>query len=558
MSISSPFSRRPSASSSRRPSASSSRRPSAFLSFVPLALRKSGDIDITLGSQQHVPGFVNCYSTHDVIKGEVVVSFERDTHFDDVVISFEGQTATYVEKIATTAPTTGRTTGKHVFLKLLQPIDPANLPQYNNATAGTHYRFPFTFVVPERLLPHICVHPIEHPEVKEAHLQLPPSFGDPMLSDDGHTLMDDLAPEMSRISYHVRVKIIKRTQSGKFVEIADKAIRVRLVPVRQEAPPMDISHESKEYELRKEKDVKKGLFKIGKIGRLSAETTQPRGLRLPAPRMKSIVPISTMATISLRFDPYGSNDQPPTLGSVVSKLRAATFFGATPYRRFPTKVNMNAWDTMKGSYTDSVELSSRCISTVTWTRHENDSSPEYVAEENVNLARRPSMLSTTSMSTVIPEPSASYSGAHFYTAEVLVPISLPKHKTFTPSFHSCIVSRSYSLEYTLSYHTPGTNVSNPSVVLKVPLHISSEGSPPSPEEDARGLTELEIQAAAEREVDNDFFAAAGLDPPSPEYTERPALASLGMRHASIAAPPAYFSGYRTVPRSHSVGVRAAG
>jgi hypothetical protein len=159
---------------------------------------------------------------------------------------------------------------------------------------------------------------------------------------------------------------------------------------------------------------------------------------------------------------------------------------------------------------------------------------------------------------MITEPSSYYTGGPFYTAEVVVPICLPKHKVFTPSFHSCIVSRSYTIEFTLSYHTPGTNVSNPSVVLKVPLHISSEGSAPGPEADGRALTESELQAAAEREIDNDFFAAAGLDPPSPEYTEQPARASLGMRHASVAAPPSYFDGYRSVPRSHSVSIRAAG
>src|SRR5438309_1774954 len=92
-----------------------SRRPSAFQSIVPPTLRKKGDIDIILDPQVGAPGFVNCYSTHDAIKGQVVMSFERDTHFDDMMITFEGQTATYVEKIATTAPTTGRTTGKHVF-----------------------------------------------------------------------------------------------------------------------------------------------------------------------------------------------------------------------------------------------------------------------------------------------------------------------------------------------------------------------------------------------------------------------------------------------------------
>ena len=52
---------------------------------------------------------------------------------------------------------------------------------------------------------------------------------------------------------------------------------------------MEIS-ESKEYELRKEKDVKKGLFKLGKVGRLTAETTEPRGLRLPPPRSRLVLP----------------------------------------------------------------------------------------------------------------------------------------------------------------------------------------------------------------------------------------------------------------------------
>ena len=525
------------------------------MGFVPPSLRKGGEIDIILDRQEDVPGFVNCYSTHDAIEGEVVVTFEKDTHFDDMMITFEGQTATFVEKIATTAPTTGRTTGRHVFLKLLQPIDPSNLPTHNDATAGTKYRIPFTFVVPDRLLPHICVHCVEHPEVKDAHLQLPPTFGDAILSPDGTTLLDDLAPDMSRISYHVRVKIVKKTQSGKFVEMADKAVRVRLLPARQEAPPMDLS-ESKEYELRKEKDVKKGIFKLGKIGRVTAETTQPPGLRLPPPRSKSVMPPSTVATVNLRFDPNGACE-PPALETIVSKLRAETFFGATPYRKFPTRDNMSAWDTMKGSYVDSVELSSRCISTVAWTRHESDSSPEYEQTENLDFARRPSVVSTAS-SKSIPEPSSAYSGAHFYTAEVRVPISLPKHKVFTPSFHSCIVSRSYYIEHNLSYRI-GTGSFKPSVVLKVPLHISSEGSPSGREEDAGAVTEADIQAA-EQEVDSDFFALSGMDSASPEYTERPALASLGMRHASIAAsaPPAYFAGYRPAPRSHSVSIQAAG
>ncbi len=536
------------------------RRPSTFQSLVPV-LRKKTDIDIVLEAQEHAFGFVNTYSTHDAIKGEVVITFERDTHFDDLMITFEGQTLTYVEKIATTAPTTGRTTGRHTFLKLLQPIDPSHLPEDRNAKAGVKYQFPFTFVVPERLLPHICQHPVERPDIKDAHLRLPPSFGDPMLCIDGQSLMDDMAPDMSRISYLVRVKMVKRTHAGKFVDIADKAVRVKIIPARQDDPPIDIPEDSKDYELRREKDVKKGLFKIGKIGRLVAETSQTRPMRLPPPNSKTKAPISIMTSVNLRFDPIGGDHQPPSLGSLVSKLRAETFFGATPYRRYPSRNNVNAWDTMKGFYSDSVELSSRCVSTVTWTRHESGASPEYEVtqsptnSEDANFERRPSVLSINEF---IPEPSSTYTGGPFYTACVLVPISLPQNKEFVPSFHSCIVSRSYVLDLNISYNTPSANVSKSSTLLKVPIQISSEGNPATLV-DAEA-TEAEIEAAATREVDNDFFTAQGLEPPSPEYTERPSFASLGMggRHASVAAPPAYFSGYRNpTQRSHSVSVRAA-
>ena len=538
-----------------------SRRPSAFAGFGPSnILKRKGDVDIVLEGQEQ-GSCINSYSTHDEIKGQVVVSFERDTRFDDLMITFEGQTLTYVEKIATTAPTTGRTTGKHTFLKLLQPANEALLPEDHVARAGVRYEFPFQFVVPDRLLPHICQHSVSSPEVKDAHLTLPPSFGDPMLSSDSQTLLDDLAPDMARISYNVRVKMIKRAPSGKYVDVADKAVRVRLVPKRPEQPPVQLDREDKNVENRKEKDVKKGIFKIGKVGRLVAETSQPASLQLPPPRETVQAPISTMTCVSLRFDPIGPNCQPPILNSIVSKLRAETFFGATPYRKFPSRHTVNAWDTMKGFYSDSVELSTRSISTVTWTRHDSDEAPSYerdispTEEDSPGMARRPSVLSTMSVQS-IPDASSAYAGSHFYTASVLVPIALPKTKSFPPSFHSCIVSRSYILDLNISYHgSSGGNVTR-HIALKVPIQVSSEGSPHTT------LTETEAEAEAARQVDMDFFSAMGMEPPSPQYTERQDFAALGqMRHQSVAAgagaPPAYFSGYRhAVPRSQSVSVRA--
>ena len=418
---------------------------------------------------------------------------------------------------------------------------------------GVKYEIPFNFVVPEQLLPHICTHSVQNSEVLNAHIQLPPSFGDPMLASDGQTLVDDMAPDMARISYCVRVRMIKRSSSGRLVDIADKAIRLRIVPATEEQPPVPVPEDDKDFELRKEKDVKRGIFKLGKIGRLTAEAIQPRTLRLPAPKTKSPSPVTTITTVNLRFDPHDANDQPPALGSIVSKLRAETFFGATPFKQIPRKSSVNVWDTSKGSYIDSVELSSRCISTVPWTRHEDQTSAV-----STELARRPSVISTASASN-IPEPSSTYGGAHFWAASVLVPISLPTNKVFTPSFNSCIVSRAYTLELNVSYHSPGTNVSLPSVVLKLPIQISSEGNL----EATRQMSAAEAEAMAEREVDRDFFTPRDADLASPEYTERPEYSALGTRHASIAAPPAYHPGYMEVrrgnvnSRTQSVIVRAA-
>jgi hypothetical protein len=139
------------------------RRPSAFQNF---SLRKKADVEITL-KRQETP--FNVYSTYDEIRGQVVISFDRNTEVEDVMITFEGQTATFVEKIATTAPTSGRTTGRHTFLRLLQPNDPAHLPADRIAKAGVKYELPFTFVVPDRLLPHVCRHEKDGDERSEEH-----------------------------------------------------------------------------------------------------------------------------------------------------------------------------------------------------------------------------------------------------------------------------------------------------------------------------------------------------------------------------------------------------
>lgn len=565
-------------------STDSGRRRSSLATIV---LRKKNEIEIVLEGQE--TEFVNVYSTHDEIKGRVDLKFDKDMPLDELIITFEGVSQTYVEKIASAAPTAGRTAGKHVFLKLLQPVDSDDLPENNLLKAGQTYSVDFLFRVPPSLLPCVCSHKVENESMRKSHLDLPPSMGDPAICGDGHQLMDDIAPAMARIGYAVRVCATTRLANGKTVVAAERMEKVLIMPSREEAPPAHID-EGSFYVMRRERAVRKGLFKIGKIGHITAETVQPKPLRLRHPHKQSIEPVTTTATVSLRFDPTHEEDQPPMLGNIGTKLRVYTFFGAAPYRIIPEVHRCDSWSNLYGVYSEGVDLASRNLSTVSWTRHEPGSDISRTSSTVSEMARRPSTFSTAS--TPIPEPSAAHNpDLPFYTASVLVPVSLPTPpqnsassslassvptaaytktpKIFLPTFHSCIISRSYILDMVLSWHTPGTSVSNPHITLKTPVQITAEGGTPPPSASSRlaaslGVSEAE-EAALLAEIEAQFNLNLELGMESPNYEEvAPLLHAFGRRntmpvlHAGSeesALPPDYASnvGMRPGGRSMVVG-----
>ena len=439
-----------------------------------------------------------------------------------------------MEKVASTAPATGRTTGTHVFLRLIQPLDESCLPENQIAKAGETYTIPFTFVVPERLLPQICTHRVSTDGVQEAHLNVPPTFGDAILSNDGTTFLNDQAPDMAKISYKIRVKVLRYKENGKRDNLVDKAIKVRIVPAVDEQPPLNVPEDSQDYELRKEKDVKRGIFKLGKTGRLAVEAAQPSSLRLHPVGSQSDQLITTMATVNLRFDPMEESDLPPRLGSLQSKLRVVSLFGAHPFPDMPSKSvvqSREAWDNTKGVYAECVGLSQRRITEVGWQKHNS----------STDLARRNSALSTASSSAGIPESSQTYAGGSFYTAQVLVPISLPSNKTFPPSFHSCLISRVYCLELQVSYHPTGATVSSPSIMLRLPIQVSAAGNPHA----RPSISHAEAEAIAAREATDEMmrsYEPRAVSLPSPEYTET--STSIERRVSTVEdeqGPPGYSS-----------------
>ena len=451
-----------------------------------------------------------------------------------------GTTRTWIEKVATAAPTTNRTNAFHRFFRVDQPIDEDNLPGDRIAKAGVTYKHPFTFVVPDRLLPHVCTHETVHRDVKDAHLRLPPSFGDAMVASNGGSLLNDLAPEMTRISWAIRVSISRRKSDGKLATIANCAKKVRIIPAIAEEPPMNIRPEDDDYVFRVEKTLRKGLLDFGpKIGRMTVEAAQPMSLHLPPPTSEAAeANVTTTVTIKLRFDPLNADSKPPKLGQLISKLKVYTFFGTKPWTLIARKSPNLYQEQQLSVFTDSVNLSGRNVANVDWEEHASIPSG----------TRRVS----ASMVEVIPVPSSNYQGGKFFTAKIVVPVTLPKDKSWVPTFHSCLVSRTYAVKLDLSYQTPGANLSAPTVHLKVPVQISSRTDQEAPTSltDAHMLPNMFAD-----EIETDFFSPGNDAPPSPEYlpaeVARPGRERQSVDAGNNNAPPEYsFLGTAPSRRGH--------
>ncbi|KAI7093902.1 hypothetical protein KC343_g2285 [Hortaea werneckii] len=317
---------------------------------------------------------------------------------------------------------------------------------------------------------------------------------------------------MASVRYGVFAKVskVKSTDEGASrVSLASRAKKLRISPAVDEEPPLDAGGKDSEYVMRKEKMMRKGMLK-GKLGTLVMEASQPPSLRMkPNSNHDSESRTTTMATVMLRFDPADENAQPPRLNCMNSKLKVVTFFASSARQSFPTK-NASSLDLSQGIHTEQLQLSSRCMANVEWTKRQ----AEKPADPN---ARRDSATSFSGVSIDnTPQPSDQYKGKTYYTARLLVPITLPNHKAFVPTFHSCLVSRQYALKLDLSIS--GTGGIAPSLDLKLPIQISQAGrqdnhSPERPAGAPPAISSPE-EEAAESESIYDFFEPRSMSPPS--------------------------------------------
>ena len=273
-----------------------------------------------------------------------------------------------------------------------------------------------------------------------------------------------------------------------------------------------------DYVLSKTKSLRKGMFS-GKLGKITASAAQPRAIILPSPSPTK-APATTMATVDLRFDPHEASLEPPRLGGLTTKIKAITFFSARPAQNFPTRADMaSAIESSRGVYKCTVPVSSRCVERVAWEKH-------------IAPQRRNSDSSTCSS-----ECSDSAIGERpYYTATILVPINLPSYKRWVPTFHSCIVSRVYAIDLTLTVHTPRTGMPASSISLHLPVQVAADGN-------RTGLADLTAaEAHQELQEANEFFTPRVIHVPSEEHVGNSVLSP-----RSSELPPRYEDFSQAIP-----------
>ena len=487
------------------------RRRSTLMGFGGISKSKP-IVDITLNNTPE-SCFVPSFTTLERMEGVATIRSPVDIAFDSIHLTFQGNVKTYVEKLATSAPTNPKKSAFHTFLRLQQPLKDEDLPEDMVLKAEVTYSLPFTFVVPEHLLPQACTHPTQNPTVNEAHGVLPPSLGDPMMAGDGKSLLDDMTPDNVRVSYGLRVFALKKLEGrSKPAMLFDSIKKVKIVPAVPEAPPVEVSGDcDHDYILSTTKTIRKGVFK-GKLGTLTVDAAQPPPFSLREPSSTLQCPVSTLATVNVRFEPAEQSSKPPKLGSLISRLKVATFYGAVPMESIPSRSHAFQFDSSRGFYVDTIPLSQRCVQSASWTKHEASERRDSVVSKT-NSSSSMSDAAEASKKKKSKKDKPDPKTLPFYTADILLPLSLPATKSFVPTFHSCLVSRIYLLDAVLSMHPPASGpASMPSSAttfhLKLPIQVAAHGNA-----NARPvISEEEAASIARREADG-FFEPRTISPP---------------------------------------------
>ena len=406
------------------------------------------------------------YTSGSTIAGTAAVLATRDVPFDSIEIVFLGTIRTCTNAVHFTRQVS------RVILRMNMPIDSeTSYPVPRVFEAGRVYEFPFVFVVPYQLTISSCEHLVDGDHVRAEHLALPPTVGHWASPAAGGR--DDLAPDMTQIEYVVKATVLSQPDLNKKpIRLMAGVQQINILPASFEAPPLDISGPAeKVYTLRKTKSIRKGILSA-KLGRLTASTSQPRPIFL-SPDGRLNASSYSAANVYLSFAPSASSsDTPPTppkIHSVTAKISATTHFSTTPLRRLPNLSFLGAEDFATSDitvYTSSHTLFAAGFDQVPWRLAASRRDSGYGSDQYSSPSSSEDQQRSHAK---LDEKQKQSSKANVQHASLCIPFTLPTNKLFLPTFHSCLMSRTYTLHLSIS-----AGPTNTSIHLAVPLQIAVE------------------------------------------------------------------------------------
>lgn len=430
------------------------------------------------------------YTCGSRLEGEVTITTQKDVAFDRIEIILIGSSRTRTEGYSTPHASI------HTFLKLPMPINEDLYPSSRMLMTGRSLTLPFNFVIPDFLTLSACNHKVDSDRIRDHHLCLPPSMG--WWARESWE-KDDLGPHMAEVEYSIKARVFARPDAhGRRSKLMEGAKAIQILPTFPEDAPLSINSRDAAYRMTKSKTLRKSLISA-KLGKLTVSGQQPRAIML---HPDGHIANDSMAQLDLRFEPATGDARPPKITAVSAKIAAHTYYSASAISELP-----NVGDWMRGGMTDrrgvystSVALRTPASHITPWSTHRvrrdsgygsetspassaSCSSDEYDDMETGRQGNTQRRHSSGALANLIhPKPSLNSRSATttsktaatmHHTATVQVPIDLPTEKRiFVPSFHSCIVSRMYTLHVTVRVDA-GTATT---LSLDLPLQIGVEGT----------------------------------------------------------------------------------
>jgi hypothetical protein len=286
-----------------------------------------------------------------------------------------------------------------------------------------------------------------------------------MVSGFGGKLRDDFAPPDCRIEYNIQATLNKvNISTSKRETIILKRQKVRIKPAAGDLPlpglPLDPFDNNQPPRCEVTVNHKgSGL----PMGRLSVDLQQPDRFWLPLRDPHSEIIRSARLTLKYIPDNQGRPTSAPTLPIVKSlrgQITATTLYTTTivqssssPPCLFRKKKDLFGRPL---NFSDkAIHLPIPSLPKLQWVHNSPSSSP------------KPAVSAT--------EPRLSEKDQSYYTASLVVPVTLGRDN-YLPTFHSCFISRIYSLGLQFDI-AQAESAPLKTMKLRVPVEIASKRDP---------------------------------------------------------------------------------